>query len=112
MPRNPDYQTLHAGTDAAATRRQVELERRELLEPHRNYQLVDCDQHYYEPDDCFTRHLESKYRNEAIEVRRDQADGLGRIYPSRVLERRATIPRRSMRRSSPSSSTTVRLGCG
>lgn len=80
MPRNPDYQTLHAGTDAAATRRQVELERRELLEPHRNYQLVDCDQHYYEPDDCFTRHLESKYRNEAIEVRRDQADGLGRIY--------------------------------
>jgi len=21
------------------------------------YQLIDADEHYYEPDDCFTRHI-------------------------------------------------------
>ncbi|HKS46987.1 MAG TPA: amidohydrolase family protein [Amycolatopsis sp.] len=61
-------------------RRQAEIARRAEYERHRSYRLVDADQHYYEPDDCFTRHLESKYADEAIVVRRDQADGLGRLY--------------------------------
>jgi predicted TIM-barrel fold metal-dependent hydrolase len=30
------------------------------------YQLVDMDQHFFEPDDCFSRHIEAKYRDLAI----------------------------------------------
>ena len=43
------------------------------------YQLIDADEHYYEPDDCFSRHIEARYRDETIRVRRD-GDGLGRIW--------------------------------
>jgi predicted TIM-barrel fold metal-dependent hydrolase len=46
-----------------------------------DYQLVDADNHYYEPDDCFTRHLESPYRaDRSIHVRRERDDKLGRVY--------------------------------
>ncbi len=30
--------------------------------------MMDAEQHFYEPDDCFTRHLEAKYRNRALHV--------------------------------------------
>jgi predicted TIM-barrel fold metal-dependent hydrolase len=43
------------------------------------YQLIDADGHYYEPDDCFTRHIEARYRDATVTVRRG-ADGLGRVY--------------------------------
>lgn len=33
-----------------------------------DYPLVDADCHYYEPDDCYTRHMEPKYRDDAIQV--------------------------------------------
>jgi predicted TIM-barrel fold metal-dependent hydrolase len=82
MLTNPDYradEVLLTETDRDA-RRQLEKSRRKLLEHHRTYQLVDADQHYYEPDDCFTRHLETSYRDQAIEVRRDHSDGRGRVY--------------------------------
>ena len=32
------------------------------------YRLVDADNHYYEPDDCFSRHLEGKYADRAVHV--------------------------------------------
>ena len=32
------------------------------------YRLVDSDMHYYEPDDCFTRHLEARYAERALRV--------------------------------------------
>jgi predicted TIM-barrel fold metal-dependent hydrolase len=35
------------------------------------YAFVDCDNHIYEADDCFTRHIESAYRDQAVNVRRD-----------------------------------------
>jgi predicted TIM-barrel fold metal-dependent hydrolase len=44
-----------------------------------DYQLIDADGHYYEPDDCFSRHIETKYRDATIRVRRGD-DGLGRVY--------------------------------
>ena len=44
-----------------------------------DYRLVDADEHYYEPDDCFSRHIEARFRDETIRVERG-ADGLGRIY--------------------------------
>ena len=53
---------------------------------------VDADQHYYEADDCFTRHLEQKYRDQAIEVRRERDDGLGRIYRADKRFRRVAGP--------------------
>lgn len=43
------------------------------------YGLIDCDSHYYEPYDCFTRHLERKYADRAVNIRHGD-DGLGRIY--------------------------------
>jgi len=33
-----------------------------------DYPLVDADCHYYEPDDCYTRHMESRFRADAITV--------------------------------------------
>ena len=32
------------------------------------YQLIDADEHYYEPDDCFTRHIEARFRDETVRV--------------------------------------------
>jgi hypothetical protein len=43
------------------------------------YRLVDVDNHYYEPDDCFTRHLDPAFADRAFHIER-AADGLGRPY--------------------------------
>ncbi|GAA3204739.1 amidohydrolase family protein [Actinocorallia longicatena] len=43
------------------------------------YRLVDADAHYYEPDDCFTRHIEARFRDRTLRVDR-RGDGLGRIF--------------------------------
>jgi predicted TIM-barrel fold metal-dependent hydrolase len=44
-----------------------------------DYQLIDADGHYYEPDDCFSRHIESSLKSKTVRVVR-RADGLGRVY--------------------------------
>ncbi|MEY2926135.1 MAG: hypothetical protein RL367_612 [Pseudomonadota bacterium] len=44
------------------------------------YRAVDADGHYYEPHDAFTRHLEKRFSNRAINVRVHEKDGLGRLY--------------------------------
>ena len=44
-----------------------------------DYQLVDVDNHYYEPDDCFTRYIKPEFADRAVNIRRGE-DGLGRIY--------------------------------
>jgi predicted TIM-barrel fold metal-dependent hydrolase len=44
------------------------------------YRLIDADEHYYEPDDCFSRHIEARYAGDTIRVDRGKGDGLGRIY--------------------------------
>jgi predicted TIM-barrel fold metal-dependent hydrolase len=43
------------------------------------YQLIDADGHYYEPDDCFTRHIEARFKDQTVVVRRGE-DGLGRVF--------------------------------
>jgi hypothetical protein len=48
--------------------------------PDTAYRLIDADEHYYEPDDCFSRHIESRYAGATIRVDRGKDDGLGRIY--------------------------------
>lgn len=44
------------------------------------YRAIDADGHYYEPHDAFTRHLEQRFSNRALNVRVDERDGLGRLY--------------------------------
>jgi predicted TIM-barrel fold metal-dependent hydrolase len=44
-----------------------------------DYQLIDADGHYYEADDCFSRHIDSKYKASTVRVERGN-DGLGRVY--------------------------------
>ena len=39
------------------------------------YQLVDAEHHYYEPDDCFTRHLEPAFAERSLHVVRDAGGG-------------------------------------
>ena len=41
--------------------------------------IVDFDTHYYEPDDCFTRHIEQKYKDRTVRPDRSGSDGLGRM---------------------------------
>ncbi|HAK64175.1 MAG: amidohydrolase family protein [Pseudomonadota bacterium] len=38
-----------------------------------DYPLIDADQHYYEPDDCFTRHLDPKFQDRTITVVRGKS---------------------------------------
>ena len=40
------------------------------------YRLVDVDNHYYEPDDCFTRHLDPAFVDRAFHIERG-AKGIG-----------------------------------
>ena len=35
---------------------------------HLGYRLVDADNHYYEPHDCFTRHLDPQFADRAIQT--------------------------------------------
>lgn len=41
--------------------------------------VVDADNHYYEPDDAYTRHLEPEFADRALHIRRGD-DGVGRPY--------------------------------
>jgi predicted TIM-barrel fold metal-dependent hydrolase len=45
-----------------------------------DYPLIDADGHYYEPDDCFSRHIESRFKDATVHVKRSGDDGLGRVY--------------------------------
>jgi predicted TIM-barrel fold metal-dependent hydrolase len=44
-----------------------------------DYRLIDADGHYYEPDDCFSRHIEPQLKDLTVRVER-RSDGLGRVY--------------------------------
>jgi predicted TIM-barrel fold metal-dependent hydrolase len=43
------------------------------------YQLFDADNHYYEPRDAFTRHIEKRYAEKAVRVELDDR-GFDRIF--------------------------------
>ena len=53
-----------------------------------DYRFIDADQHTYEPGDCFSRHMEAKFRNRTVELGAADPDGhrpfvLGRTaYPA------------------------------
>ena len=52
--------------------------------------VIDADNHYYEPDDAFTRHLDPAFEDRSLHIRR-AGDGVGRPYfgdqPLYYLER-------------------------
>jgi predicted TIM-barrel fold metal-dependent hydrolase len=43
------------------------------------YRINDADEHYYEPDDCFTRHIERAFRERTVRVERS-GSGPGRMW--------------------------------
>ncbi len=43
------------------------------------YRIHDADNHYYEPDDCFTRHIEAPFKQRTVWIDRQQ-NGPGRMY--------------------------------
>jgi predicted TIM-barrel fold metal-dependent hydrolase len=43
------------------------------------YRINDADNHYYEPDDCFTRHIESRFKDQTVWIDRRSA-GPSRMY--------------------------------
>ncbi|MBI3781812.1 MAG: amidohydrolase family protein [Deltaproteobacteria bacterium] len=46
------------------------------------YRIHDADNHYYEPDDCFTRHIEARFKDQTMWIdRRDS--GPARMYIGR-----------------------------
>ena len=49
------------------------------------YDLYDADTHYYEPDDCFTRHIEARFRERTVWIDRgpDGTARPGRMYIGR-----------------------------
>jgi len=47
--------------------------------PTLTYGLSDADNHYYEADDCFTRHIAPQYRDRAVRVVRTPGDPYGRV---------------------------------
>jgi predicted TIM-barrel fold metal-dependent hydrolase len=56
------------------------------------YQLADAYSHYYEPDDCFTRHMERRYLDRAVHiVRQSEEPGLVHVG-ERALGILPTIP--------------------
>lgn len=44
------------------------------------YRIYDADQHYYEPDDCFTRHIEARFAKRPVWVDRSDPQTPGRMY--------------------------------
>jgi predicted TIM-barrel fold metal-dependent hydrolase len=44
-----------------------------------SYRIIDADNHYYEPDDCFVRHIDPAFADRAYRIKRGQ-DGVGRPW--------------------------------
>ncbi len=57
-----------------------------------DYPIIDIDHHYYEPDDCCTRHLESQFRDRAVHIR-DEGEGRRSWYAG---DRPLTFDRRPL----------------
>jgi predicted TIM-barrel fold metal-dependent hydrolase len=43
------------------------------------YRVVDLDNHYYEPNDCFSRHIDPRFVDRAVNVR-PSPRGLGQVF--------------------------------
>jgi predicted TIM-barrel fold metal-dependent hydrolase len=57
-----------------------------------DYSLIDIDQHYYETDDCCTRHLEARFSDRAVHIR-DEGGGKRSWYAG---DRPLTFDRRPL----------------
>src|SRR6185369_12017594 len=61
-------------------RHRCESARRGWMTPL-DYRLLDADTHYYEPDDCFTRHIEARFKDATVWIDRGPD---GRAHPGRM----------------------------
>ena len=76
-----------------------------------DYQLIDIDNHYYEPYDAFTRYIEPEFEKAAVNIRKGP-NGLGQVW---IGDRRlASASDSSLRRNSSSnrSSASARADSG
>lgn len=48
--------------------------------PSLDYWIHDADQHYYEPDDCYSRHIEERFKKKTMWIDRSNPDTPGRMY--------------------------------
>jgi predicted TIM-barrel fold metal-dependent hydrolase len=44
------------------------------------YRINDADQHYYEPDDCYSRHIEERFKKKTMWIDRSSPEHPGRMY--------------------------------
>jgi predicted TIM-barrel fold metal-dependent hydrolase len=44
------------------------------------YRIYDADEHYYEPDDCFTRHIEARFAKRTVWIDRANPQAPGRMF--------------------------------
>jgi predicted TIM-barrel fold metal-dependent hydrolase len=45
-----------------------------------DYRINDADQHYYEPDDCYSRHIEAEFKDRTMWIDRSNPDAPGRMH--------------------------------
>lgn len=45
-----------------------------------DYRIHDADQHYYEPDDCYSRHIEAPFKDKTMWIDRSNPGTPGRMY--------------------------------
>jgi len=45
-----------------------------------SYLIHDADQHYYEPDDCYSRHIEAEFKKRTMWIDRSSEGAPGRMY--------------------------------
>lgn len=48
--------------------------------PSIDYWIADSDQHYYEPDDCYSRHIETKWKARTMRIDRSDPTRPGRMF--------------------------------
>jgi len=44
------------------------------------YRIFDADEHYYEPDDCFQRHIEARFKERTMWIDREEPGKPARMY--------------------------------
>jgi predicted TIM-barrel fold metal-dependent hydrolase len=53
---------------------------RSIMTKTPDYRIHDADQHYYEPDDCYSRHIEERFKRKTMWIDRSTPGTPGRMY--------------------------------
>ena len=72
-----------------------------------DFRPVDADNHYYEPLDAFTRHLDPKFARRGVRTVRDERQHVQLLIGTTILRAR-NIPASAARHSAPIRTSAVR----